>query len=219
MTAPVTSGQIRALQTARKAAGFDDDTWHDRLRERYSVTSTKLLTVPQARAELDSLKGSAPARRADGRLKLSGPYAGKLQALWIGAWNLGIVDNRDDAALVAFVKRQTGIDHVRWVQDAEDAAKAIEALKGWMAREGGVDWTESKNDPALLKLPQVKIVNAQYAIIAKSRAVPPLRDMLATIIPGAYRDLPPGVGPDLTSSDLMKIMNEFGAQIRDLKGA
>ncbi len=31
MTAPVTSGQIQALQISRRKAGIDDDTWRARL--------------------------------------------------------------------------------------------------------------------------------------------------------------------------------------------
>jgi hypothetical protein len=165
MTALITTDQIRALQASRRKAGISDDDWHVRLGERYGVISTKHLTVIQANAELDSLKGSAPARRPNGRLKLVGPYAGKLQALWIGAWNLGIVRDRDDAALIAFVRRQTGIDHVRWVQNAEDAAKAIEALKGWMAREADVDWTTVKSAPAWYNSPQYRVVMAQWRIL------------------------------------------------------
>ncbi|MGC8201033.1 phage protein GemA/Gp16 family protein, partial [Salmonella enterica] len=45
------------------------------------------------------------------RRDLDGPYAKKLQALWIAAWNLGLTRSRDDKALLAFVKRQTGLDH------------------------------------------------------------------------------------------------------------
>lgn len=219
MTASATSGQIRALQTARRAVEFDDDTWHDRLRERYGVTSTKLLTIAQARAELDTLNSLAPERRADGRLKLSGPYAAKFQALWIAAWNLGIVRERDDAALVSFVKRQTGIEHVRWVRDAEDAAKAIEALKGWMAREAGVDWTTDPKMPAFSNQPQAKIISAQFLILASEGMKQSPREMLASIVPGPFQDLPPGAAPELTDADLIKIMNELGKLIRYLKGA
>ncbi len=219
MTALITTDQIRALQATRRKAGIDDDAWHHRLGERYGVTSTKKLTIVQANAELDSLKGSAPARRPDGRVKLTGPFAGKLQALWIGAWNLGIVRERDDAALIAFVKRQTGIDHVRWVQAAEDADKAIEALKGWMAREGGVDWTIDRRMPAFSNQPQVKIISAQFVILAKGGMKQSPREILASIVPGPFRDLPPGAAPELTDADLIKIMNELGARIRKAKGA
>lgn len=74
------------------------------------------------------------------RRQIDGPYAKKLQALWISGWNLGLVRNREDAALIAFVKRQTGIDSTRWLRDPAAANKVIEALKDWLTRDGGVMW-------------------------------------------------------------------------------
>src|SRR3546814_5628829 len=45
---------------------------------------------------------------------LTGPFAPKLVALWLSAWNLGVAHNRHEHALIAFVERQTGIAHVNW---------------------------------------------------------------------------------------------------------
>ncbi|PIO98607.1 regulatory protein GemA [Pleomorphomonas carboxyditropha] len=222
MTALATTAQIRALQATRRNAGLSDDDWHDRLATRYGVTSTKALTVIQANAELDSLKGSAPERRPGGRVKLSGPYAGKLQALWIGAWNLGIVRERDDAALIAFVRRQTGIDHVRWVRDAEDAAKAIEALKGWMAREADIDWSPVKGAPAWYNAPQYRIASAQWRILCaldrqrpepRWSRFPNVETFLATTLDEDFR-----LG-DAPAALWRQAMNHLGGLIRDLKGA
>lgn len=91
--------------------------------------------------------------KSNARRKLTGPFAKKLQALWISAWNLGLVRSRKDEALLAFVKRQTGISHTRFLQDAKEAARAIEALKGWIERETGLrlddpdrpDWMQDYN--------------------------------------------------------------------------
>lgn len=210
MTALATSQQIRALQASRRAAGIGDNVWHDRLTARHGVNSTKLLTVHQARAELEDLKQMAATRRPDGQVKLTGRYAAKLQALWIAAWNLGIVRERDDAALIAFVRRQTGIDHVRWVRDAQDAAKAIEALKGWMAREAGVDWADRPDDSSWSRMAGFRVASAQFAIIAKLRPVPTLPEMVAAIVGNAL--------PNLTQGDWITVMNRLGNEIRKAKG-
>jgi len=82
---------------------------------------------------------------ARGALRLDGPYAGVCRALWLSAWNLGLLRDRTDKALAAFVKRQTGLDSPNWMRDPADGAKAIEALKGWIARPierggAGVAW-------------------------------------------------------------------------------
>ena len=65
-------------------------------------------------------------------------------------------------ALVAFVKRQTGVDHIRFLHHADDAAKAIEGLKAWLAREGGVKW---RADLDWLKADGAKIAWAQWRIL------------------------------------------------------
>src|SRR3546814_8305354 len=71
---------------------------------------------------------------------LTGPFAPKLVALWLSAWNLGVAHNRHEHALIAFVERQTGIAHVNWVRDQRDGAAAVEALQTWIAREAHVEW-------------------------------------------------------------------------------
>ena len=93
--------------------------------------------------------------------RLSGPYAGKLQALWLSAYNLGIVRNRDDKALIAFVDRQTGIAHVKWVREAHHASKAIEGLKAWIAREAPIAWPDTTD----ARTNKLAVIAAQYAIL------------------------------------------------------
>ena len=87
----------------------------------------------------------------------AGRYAPVLQALWIAGHNLGVVQNRDDAALIAFVQRQTGMSHTRFLTDSEDARRAIEALKKWLSREAGVVWPRG-TDPSARKLAIVKAI-------------------------------------------------------------
>ncbi|HAU77430.1 MAG TPA: GemA protein, partial [Agrobacterium sp.] len=60
--------------------------------------------------ELRRLGYKPVAVRRNGRRRLDGRYAPKMQSLWIAAYNLGIVEDREDRALEAFVKRQTGLD-------------------------------------------------------------------------------------------------------------
>ena len=93
----------------------------------------------QAGKVIETLKTLAgqngKVRRAS--LTAEGPYAPKLQALWISAFHLGVVRNKDDKAMIAFVQRQAKVSHTRFLTDAGDARKAIEALqeldgaRGW----------------------------------------------------------------------------------------
>jgi hypothetical protein len=146
-----TAAQTRAIHSLiRQIPHFTDDDYRALLRREFSgVSSSSLLSYAQAGKLIEILKilagqhpqvkrGSASSRRPSETV--AGAYGAKLQALWISAWNLGIVDNRDDRALIAFIERQTKIAHPRWLNEHKDAKKAIEALKDWIAREAHVEW-------------------------------------------------------------------------------
>jgi hypothetical protein len=129
---------IRALFGAAKQNGLDETGIRDIMA---SLTGT------------DTLKGHAPGiyRQAIDKMggtnkpapKKAAPQLNKVRALWCAAYNLGIAQQRGDKAMNSFIKRQTGIDHANWVHSPDDFKKVIEALKAWMRREGGVDWSLS----------------------------------------------------------------------------
>lgn len=88
----------------------------------------------------------------------SGRYATKLQALWIAAYNLALVRDRSDSALEAFVRRQTGLERERFLHRPQDAARVIEALKAWIARETGVDWSPRLTDGERITTAQCRLL-------------------------------------------------------------
>lgn len=142
------SKSIAAMHVAKKHLGLDEDSYRDALRQATGKSSAADMSEAERQKALEHFREKGFKTASTGRRKpLEGRFAPKLQALWIAGWNLGLVRDRDDRALVAFVKRQTGIDHVRFLRHGQDAIKAIEALKGWLARAGGVDWAEFQ-DPA-----------------------------------------------------------------------
>ena len=133
--------QTRAIHALRRRiAGFDEEAYRGLLRERFRVVSSRDLSERQAVVLIDELKGLAgqPATRG-AAATASGRYAPVLQALWLSAHALCLVDNRDDKAMLAFVERQTGLSHTRFLTDAAEARRAIEALKKMLER-GGVVW-------------------------------------------------------------------------------
>ncbi|UXS52571.1 regulatory protein GemA [Agrobacterium tumefaciens] len=115
--------------------------------------------------ELRRLGYKPVAVRGNARRRLDGRYAPKMQSLWIAAYNLGIVEDREDRALEAFVKRQTGLDSGRWVNNADDARAVVEALKSWIAREAGVVWPDRKPCEAYTMRYGYKIAIAQHAML------------------------------------------------------
>ncbi len=203
---------IAAIHVAKKHLGLDDDTYQAKLKNITGKTSTKDMTDAERQQVLTVFRneGIQPAPispRPNGRAKLTGRYAGKLQALWIACYNLGIVENRDDAALIAFVKRQTGIDHVRFVKFADDAQKAIEALKAWMAREGGVVWSNVEAFSDYDRTDGYKIAWAQWRKLYRPATS-------SSAFRAAVTELTRVPLDRCTPEDWITVMNALGHQIR-----
>ncbi|OCP17457.1 MULTISPECIES: regulatory protein GemA [unclassified Ensifer] len=206
---------IAAIHVAKKHFGLDDDTYQAKLQRITGKTSTKDMTEGERQQVLtvfrnEGFEPAPSAARPNGRAKLTGRYAGKLQALWIACYNLGIVGNRDDAALLAFVKRQTGIDHVRFLKFADDAAKAIEALKGWMAREGGVVWSNVEALANYDRADGYKIAWAQWRKLYRPATSTLAFRMAVTDLTGVPAD-------QCTAKDWIAVMNALGERIRAAK--
>jgi phage gp16-like protein len=156
--------RLAMVHVARKQLDLDEDAYRAMLERVSGQRSAKDLTPGELDAVIAEMKriGFEPSSKPR-RGRLEGPYAGKLQALWIAGWNLGVVRDRSDAALTAFILRQTGIPTSRWLRYPEDARRVIEALKAWLAREAGVDWHPIRSVEAAFNDPRYRIVNAQFA--------------------------------------------------------
>lgn len=202
------TSSIAAIHVAKKQLGLDEDTYRAKLQLIVGKSSVKDMSEAERQNVLQVFRneGFKPASkpRPDGRKKLSGPYAGKLQALWIAGWNLGIFAERDDSALVAFVKRQTGLDAVQFVRYPDDAKKAIEALKAIITREGKVDWRIGATVTPHKRAFGYRIARAQWALLEETGHF--LR--FAHAIAG--RDL----SRMLTDDEWIVVMNELGRRIR-----
>jgi phage gp16-like protein len=150
---------LAKIHIAKKQLGLANEDFRAVCARLTGKESTRAMTEPervQLVAHFES-QGFKPTFKG-ARRPLEGRFAKVLQAFWISAWNLGIVRNKSDEALIAFVKRQTHIDHVRFVHDPAESAKVIEALKSMMTRQAGCDWS--------LKLENGEIVaRAQWDIL------------------------------------------------------
>ena len=169
--------RARAIFGGLKALGIIEEDDRRALFERVtghpSLRSMVASEHDMVEAEIRRLQGERGTPTA--KSNFSGPHAKKLQALWIGGWNLGLFRDRRDQALAAFVKRQTGIDHPNWVRDPELARKAIEALKDWLRRERGVMWGNT-NGFDWLAAPIARIAWAQWQHLYPQAS---LRDLTA----------------------------------------
>jgi phage gp16-like protein len=210
------TASISAIHVAKKQLGLDEDTYRAKLEIITGKASTKSMTEAERERVLQVFRkeGFQPKsnRRADGRLKISGKYAGKLQALWISAWNLGIIQNRDDAALVKFAERQTGIEHVRFLKNAADARKAVEALKGWIARVGGVDWSDAEIMSDYARADGFKIAWAQWLKLGGNANAYSVGEFHALVL-----RLTDTTVELCDRRDWQTVMNELGKRIRGRK--
>ena len=209
----------RIIHSSFRAAGIVEDDDKRALYQR--VTGKTGLTVMSDRekdAVADELRrlgatSSGGSAKAKG---LQGKFAKKLQALWIAAWNLGLVRDRRDSALIAFVHRQTGLDHVRFLHHADDAKKAIEALKDWMRREARVGYGNT-NGQEWLSLDGAKVAWAQWRILNPGADLIVRKGFDAEAIRLAGRSGDAQWLADLKDADWRRVMNTLGERVRAAK--
>lgn len=196
---------LAAIHVAKKQLGLDDETYRAVLVRVTGKNSAGAMSPAEQNAVVHELRrqGFKPGKKG-----LEGPFAPKLQALWIAAWNLGIVADRRDSAMLMFVKRQTHIDHTRFLLDAEDADKAIEALKAWMAREAGVNWSLGNHMPGWQRMPGYKIAVAQWNILVANV------DMRGVTFRSFVEDHAFNPIDRMTAKEWAGVMNTLGSRIR-----
>ncbi|MBN3779943.1 regulatory protein GemA [Burkholderia sp. Ac-20345] len=137
----INKATLARIHVAKSQLGLDDDTYRTMLRSVAGVDSARNLSPGGATAVLKHLERSGfqpttPSRRppaAPSARVTGGSQAEKIRALWHELHSRGAVRNVGDAALAAYVKRQTGADAVQWLSTAQ-ASNVIESLKRWLAR-------------------------------------------------------------------------------------
>lgn len=160
------------INIGKNQLGLDDDAYRGMLHRVTGKTSLRIMSEVEKQNVIEDLKqkGFNPTVKGPSnskRKRLEGKFAPKLQALWIAAYNLGVVTNGSDEALIAFVHRQTGLDHIRFLHDPADAYKAIETLKKWLTRVAEVDWKKDTFLPDWANQPAGQTVTAQWRILTR----------------------------------------------------
>lgn len=178
-----TTSMLSTIHVLKAKAKFDDDTYRDFIAQRAGgKRSAKELTTSEAGRvieDLRSLIGEAGIRGAVAGLDSA--IGGKLRALWIAGYDLGVVRDRTDRAMLAFLQRQTGVSHTRFLQDPRAGTAAIEGLKSWLERTAGVNWPGGTGDIIANKR---AVLDAQWrkliaigAVKAVGQAVDPMEDL------------------------------------------
>ena len=127
--------ELAAIHAARWALGLDEDTYRDLLEAWTGKRSAALLTDEERQFVIECFRRLGFSRRTDEvQVEPDDPEQTKLiKNLWLRLYRLRQVRNPSLAALNAFVRRMTGISHVRWLPPHE-ANIVIEALKSWLQR-------------------------------------------------------------------------------------
>ena len=128
--------EIQALWVGAKRLGLSREEVHELLDEWFGKTSVADLTQRERHAALDRFREMGYARKPD-RLAIENeddPLVKKIKAQWLHLHRMGVVRSAAPHALHAYVKRMTGVDHVRWLTPRQ-AATVIESLKAWTLRE------------------------------------------------------------------------------------
>ncbi len=228
MSGPITPAQIRAIHAIKTRTRLDDGSYRA-LLAAYGVGTSKDLTEAEAErllARLRDIPGAGGPLRRPGSVA-AGPYGAKLRALWIALHNLGAVRDPRDSAMHAFLTRQTGLPHTRFLREVRAAKAAIEALKGWLTREG-VRWPEAAEaDPEAAKCAMKRaILEAQWRKLIALGAVTPCGDgaacdgllaYVSTTVTGHARRLGALADPSLTGRDLDTAARTLGAWIRRVR--
>ena len=92
------------------------------------------------RGAVSSETSRQPAETESNRARLpAGPATRKLRALWQSAYDLGLIHDRSDDALGAWLRRLAHLDGDAGTSPT-GLDRPIQALKAWLARGAGVDW-------------------------------------------------------------------------------
>ena len=122
-----TGGLIKAIQTGRRRLGMDEETYRALLADvSGGKTSSKELNAYQLKEVLRRMREAGFGSVTDG------PQMRKIKQLWLEMHKEGIVRNKSDRAVSAYIQRITkkSPEACR----VKDLQLVIETLKQWIER-------------------------------------------------------------------------------------
>lgn len=144
MSSPAQRRDAKIIHAIANRLGMSDDDYRALLFQLSGQRSTQTMAPGvrhDVRRHFERLGTAAgvwePPRRGAWARKVakSSPMERKVWALWNALARAGVIHNKDEAAMRAWVKRQTGMDDLAFCDWAQ-LSGLIEALKDWGFREG-----------------------------------------------------------------------------------
>jgi phage gp16-like protein len=101
---------------------------------RYSASTLDIGQLYKAVEEMKRLGFKVKSKADNSNRRLADDtQSRKIRSLWLELHEDGIVRDPSEASLAAYVKRQTGVEALQWL-DGKQATQVIEALKQWRKR-------------------------------------------------------------------------------------
>lgn len=116
---------IRAVQTGRRRLGLDDETYRGMLEAITGKRSAKELNKAQLLMVLNRMREAGFQEKSNQQMRL-------IRHLWLTMHDLGIVRDRRDSAIRAYIYRIT--KKTVGACEMADLSKVIETLKKWIDR-------------------------------------------------------------------------------------
>lgn len=223
MAVAATGRQIGLIHVLAGKAGMDEDMRRDFIAREAGVRSTKELDAAAAGRVIDKLRPLAGAATSGAVAGLDTPVGGKLRALWIAGYDLGVVRDRSDRAMLAFLERQSGVSHTRFLSNPGEATAAIEALKSWLARDGKVAWPpreawkkDGKADFDEIAESKRAVLAAQWSRLIEVGAIdkPSLEPTYIGLMHYAYRVASRGHWDQFELTDYDTVQRALGRKLR-----
>lgn len=130
---------LAAIHIVKKALAWDDDTYRDVMFTVTRVKSAGELDFAGRKRFLAHLQACMVQKGLATKAKPArapwGPSQRLLWSLWQQLADAKLVTSRDRKALEAWVRRQTGVDRLEWLTEAQFDLVIISA-KQWLARKG-----------------------------------------------------------------------------------
>ena len=135
----------KLLAIGRRQLGMDEETYRAFLAAQGATAidgriSAKSMTPAQLHSAVEAMKSKGfrptpPAKSASNTPGWRKARIDKITALWCALADAGVVQHRDEAAMVKWCATITRKARLQWAS-SQDLNKCVEGLKAWGTREG-----------------------------------------------------------------------------------
>jgi phage gp16-like protein len=135
--APYKGKLIKLIHVAKRSLVLDDADYRAMLEGQTGKTSCSQMSMSELEKVVEHLRSRGfeelPGRKAKAEKQADDPQSKLIRHLWLKLHGLGAVKDSSEKALASFVKRQTHVERLEWLNGYQ-ATTVIESLKCWVNR-------------------------------------------------------------------------------------